>query len=62
MRWEQGQHLILLDQMPGEFERFSRIRAIIDADEIDVSAVDAAALVDHLEIAGFGTRHYPVLL
>ena len=48
------QHLILLDQLPHLFDGFRRAIAVVAADEIDLAAVDATLLVDHVEIGGFG--------
>ena len=42
--------MVILHQLAGEFDRLGRAVTIIERDEIDLAAVDAALLVDHPEI------------
>ena len=68
-RAEQRQHFLLLDQPPRRLDAFRRAVGIVHGEELDLAAVDAALLVQHLEIgladpaehaierAGAGMRH-----
>ena len=49
---ECRQHLILLDQLAHQFDGLRRAIAVVAGDEVDLAAVDAALLVDHVEVAG----------
>jgi hypothetical protein len=49
---EQQQHLVLLDELARLLDRLRRAVAVVVADEVDLAAVDAALLVDHLEVRG----------
>ena len=50
-RGEDQRDLVALDQPPRLLHRLRRRVAVVERDQIDLAAVDAAALVDHLEIA-----------
>ena len=49
---ENEQHLLLLDQAAGLLDRLRRRVGIVERDEVDLPSVDAALLIDHLEIGG----------
>ena len=49
-RAEQRQHFFLLDQPPRRLDAFRRAVGVVHGQELDLAAVDAALLVDHLEI------------
>ena len=51
---EKKQHLVLLDQLPHLLDGLRRAVAVVAADEVDLAAIDAAVLIDHGEIGGFG--------
>ena len=51
---EHHGHFVLLDQAAGLLDRLRRAVAVVDRNEGDLAAVDAAAVVDHLEEGGFG--------
>ena len=53
-RVEQECDLFILDQSPHLLDRLRRTVAVVEADEIDLAAVDPALFVDHLEIGGLG--------
>jgi len=55
-RGEHRQHLVLLDQFAGLLDRLGRRVGVVQTDEFDLAAVDAALVVEHLEIGGLGTR------
>ena len=59
-RIENQQHLIALDQFARLLNRLWRAVAVVVADEIDLAAVDAASIVDLLEIRGFGLADHAV--
>src|SRR6185437_3302498 len=46
--------LVLLDEAADLLDRLGRGIAVIEADELDLAPVDAALLVDHVEIGGLG--------
>ena len=50
-RGEDQRDLVAFDQPPRLLHRLRRRVAVVERDQIDLAAVDAAALVDHLEIA-----------
>jgi hypothetical protein len=50
------QHFILLDQLAGLLDRLCRRIAVVQGEELDSAAVDAALVVEHLEVGGFRTR------
>src|SRR6476661_2729740 len=52
--------LILLNQAPDLLDGFRRAVTIIEADEIDPAAVDAALLVDHPEVGELCPANRPV--
>jgi hypothetical protein len=47
---EQGQHFLLLHQPPRRFHALRRAVGIVHSEEFYFAAVDAAVLVQHLEI------------
>jgi hypothetical protein len=49
-RAEQRQHFLLLDQPPRRFDRLGRAIGVVHREEPDLAPVDAALLVQHLEI------------
>ena len=49
-RAEHQQHFFLLDQLAGLLDRLRRRVGVIEGDELDLAAVDAAFGVDLLEI------------
>jgi hypothetical protein len=53
-RAEHQSHVVLLDQPPGVLDRLGRAVAVIQRDEVDAALVDAAAVVEHLHVGGFG--------
>ena len=53
-RAEHQQHVVLLDKIARQLQRGPRIGIVVVRNEADLAAVDAAALVDHVEIGGLG--------
>jgi len=53
-RVENEQHLVALHQLAGLLNRLRRAVTVVIADEIDLAAVDAADVIDLLEVGGFG--------
>ena len=51
-RVEQRQHVVFLDQLAHHFDGLRRAIAVVAADEVDLAAVDAALLIDHVEVGG----------
>ncbi len=49
-RTEHHQHLVLLDQFAGLLDRLRRRIGVVERDEFDLAAVDAAFGIDLLEI------------
>src|SRR5260370_26709859 len=47
-----GQYAVILDQFSGLFDRLRRTEGVVERDQVDLATVDAAGLVDHLEVAG----------
>jgi len=47
---EQGQHFVLLDQPPGRFNALRRAIGVVQGEEFYLAPVDAALVVQHLEI------------
>ena len=66
-RGEDQRDLVALDQPPRLLHRLRRRVAVVERDQIDLAAVDAAALVEHLEIADLALaeraerRHRPAV-
>ena len=58
-RPEHQQHLVDLDQLPGLFERRRGVGTVIVRDEFDLAAIDAAIIVDPVEIGRLGFSNYP---
>ena len=52
--------MLLLDETAGLLDRLRRAVAVVEADEIDLAAVDAALIVDHLEIGGLRPADHAV--
>ncbi len=55
-RIDQEQHLLAFDQAADLLDRFWRAVGVVEADVIDLAAVDAALIVDHREVGGGGDR------
>ena len=53
-RVHDEQHFVILDQLARLLHRLRRAVAVVIGDEGDLAAVDAALLVDHLEIGSLG--------
>src|SRR5262249_40718678 len=53
-RIEGREHLILLDELAYHLDGLRRAVAVVPGDEVDLAAVDAALLVDHVEVGGLG--------
>ena len=51
-RPEHQMHVVLLDEVAGQLQRGRGIGIVVAGDEADLAAVDAAAIVDHVEIGG----------
>ena len=49
---EGQQHLVALDQLAHLLDRLRRRVAVVILDQIDLAAVHAALLVDHLDVGG----------
>ena len=47
-RVEGAQHFVLLDELSDHLDRLGRRVAVIEADELDLAAVDAALVIDHV--------------
>jgi hypothetical protein len=50
-----GENAIVINELAGLFNRFRRAERILERDQVDLPAVDAALLVQHLEIADHDT-------
>ena len=59
-RIEHHQHFVALDQLARLLDRLGRAVAVVIGDEVDLAAVDAALIVDHLEIGFLGLADKPV--
>ena len=59
-RVEEERDLLLLDEAANLLDGLGRAVAVIEADEIDLAAVHAALLVDHLEIGGLGPADHAI--
>ena len=59
-RLEQERHLFLLDETADLLDRLRRAVAVVEADQIDLAAIDPALLVDHLEIGGLGAPDHAI--
>ena len=57
---EQERDLLLLDEAADLLDRLGRTVAVVETDQVDLAAVDAARFVDHLEIGGFGLADHAV--
>ena len=49
-RVEQAEHLVLLDELAHHLDRLGRAVAVVEGDEVDLAAVDAAGVVDALPV------------
>ena len=49
-RLEEREDLVLLDELADHFHRLGRAITVVERDELDLAAVDAAGIVDALEI------------
>jgi hypothetical protein len=49
-RVEEEQHFFLLDQLARLLDRLGRVVAVVERDEVDLAAVDAAFGVDLVEV------------
>jgi len=47
-RLEHEQHVVLLDQLPHHFHRLGRAVGVVVRNEVDLAALIAALVVDHL--------------
>src|SRR5260370_6884433 len=59
-RAEQRQHLFLLDQPPRRFNALRSAVGVVQGEELDLAAVDAALFVQHLEISFADTAEHTV--
>ena len=59
-RIEDEQNLVALDELARLLDRLGRAIAVVIADEVDLAAVDAAGVVDHLEIGGLGLADHAI--
>src|ERR1700722_5436862 len=59
-RIEQERDLLLLDQPADLLNCFWGAISIVEANEIDLAAVDPALLVDHLEVGGLSAADDPI--
>ena len=59
-RIEDEQNLVAFHQLARLFDRLRRTVAVVVTDEIDLAAVDAAGIVDLLEVGGFGLADHPI--
>src|SRR5260370_30822099 len=51
---EKSEHFVRFDQLASLLDRFRWPETIVVRDELDLSAVDPALLVYHLEVSGLG--------
>src|SRR5439155_6652343 len=49
-RVEDREHVVLLDQLPGQHHRLRRVVRVVEVDVLDLPAVHAAVSVDVLEV------------
>ena len=59
-RLEDEGDLVLLDELAHHLDRLGRAIGVVVADEVDLAAVDAALVVDLLEVRGDGLADRPV--
>ena len=57
---EQDGDLFILDQLADDLDRFRRAVAVIQGNQVDLAAVDAALFIDHLEISRLGGGYLPI--
>jgi hypothetical protein len=55
---EQERDLLLLDEAAHLLHRFRRAVTVVEADQIDLAAVHAPLLVDHLEVGSLGAADH----
>jgi hypothetical protein len=58
-RAEHQEHIVFLDKAARQIQRSRRIGFVVIGDEANLTAVDPAALVDHLEICRLGFSNRP---
>src|SRR4051812_588423 len=58
-RGEYQRHLVALHQPARLLDRLRRRVAVVERDQVDLAAVDAAALVEHFEIADLALAQRP---
>ena len=54
---EHRQHLVALGEAPHLLDRLRRRIAVVHAEQLDLAAVDAALVVEHLEIGDLGAAN-----
>ena len=59
-RVEEESDFLLFDKAAHLLDCLRRTVAVVEADQVDLAAVDAAHVVDHLEIGGLGFADHPV--
>ena len=59
-RIEDEQDFVALHELARLLDRLGRAIAVVIADEVDLAAVDAAGVVDHLEVGGLGLADHAV--
>jgi hypothetical protein len=57
---EQERDLLLLDEAAHLLDRLRRAIGVVEADEVDLATIDAALLVDHLEIGGLSAADHAI--
>jgi hypothetical protein len=55
-----AQHLVLLDQLADHFDGLGRAVAVVERDELDHAAVDAAPVIDALPVGLFALADHTV--
>jgi hypothetical protein len=59
-RLEHGQHLVALDELADLLHSLRRRVTVVIGHESDLATVDAALVVDHLEIGFFGLADHAI--
>lgn len=59
-RHEDHEDIVALDQPPRLLDRLRRAGAIVGDNELDLSAIDAALIVDHLEVGERALRDHAI--
>ena len=52
--WKDERDALLFDEPPGLFDGLGRAVTVVEANQVELAAVDPALLVDQLEIGGLG--------